>query len=264
MRTAILLLVLEISIYIPLLFNATAAPVPGGGVPPSGNKLGLSGNSVVGQKTLGASWAYGWTNTMDPKVKESVPMIWGKFTPGQVPEVTGSSRWLMGFNEPDRRGQAEMTPDEAVPLWYEIEQKYPDRLLVAPSPSHADTEWLVRFRDAFIAKYGRSPRFDALSVHCYWGMAQQCIDVTEQFRGWALAWGVKELWVTEFYLRFEDQAKAFIAWMEADPMITRYSPFVGWMDCTDRRFWHCDEVGDPSLLTKDMTGLTTLGRWYAK
>lgn len=262
MSNILLLVLLGIRIYFPLVFAQPS--VPAAHVPPSGNKLGLTGNSVVGQKTLGAAWAYSWTNQMDLQVKESVPMIWGGFPSGQVPPVTGSSRWLMGFNEPDLKGQADLTPAQAVPLWSQIEQKYPDRLLVAPGPSHDHPEWIVQFRDAFIAKYGRPPRFDALSVHCYWGMAQQCIDLTKRYEGWASAWGTHEVWVTEFYLAREDQAKAFVAWMEADPMVTRYSPFVGWIDCSDRRTWHCAEGGDPSLLTRDMTKLTTIGRWYAR
>lgn len=103
MNTLLALLVLGTTIYLPFVPFAPETKT---------NKLGLSGASALGQQTLGATWAYSWTNLMPTEgVREAVPMIRGAFDPAHVPEVTGSSRWIMGANEPDLQGQADVSAE---------------------------------------------------------------------------------------------------------------------------------------------------------
>lgn len=78
--------------------------------------------------------------------------------------------------------------------------------------------------------------------------------------------GVGEVWVTEFYFSQETEARKFVAYLEAGPMVTRWSPFAGRLDCADAKkygYWDCAAGGDPSL-TDARGALTETGRWYAR
>lgn len=183
---------------------------------------------------LMASWTYNWSPTAyDCPGLDNVPMLYGGGDTG--PAVHGSSHYLLGCNEPDIFNQCNMTPEQMVAPWHRIEERFADRLLVAPAPSHLDPEWIVRFRDAYLAMYQVPPRLDGLAVHCYLWDAQQCIALTQKYLVWAREWGVPEVWVTEFAFsacggRSIDQtaveARRFIAWMDAEPMVTRYAWFT--------------------------------------
>lgn len=242
------------TLYFPLV---TAAP----------RKLGVAG-CAADMSALGNRWCYSWT--ADPRCAgpyERVPMLWDETHVADA--IGGCSEWVMGFNEPDHPGQANLTPEQAVAPWAAVEQTAGGWQLVAPAPAYS-TRWLTQFRAAFQAAYGRAPRFDALAVHCYAGNARACIDKVQTFEELARAWGAPgaplEVWVTEFYFADEREARAFVAYLEADDMVTRYAPFVSRLDCADAKeygYWDCDKAGDPSLLNTT-AGLTRYGAWYAQ
>jgi hypothetical protein len=150
--------------------------------------------------------------------------------------VEGNSEWLMGFNEPDLSSQANISASQAALLWRQIEQKYPSRKLVAPAPSGSNPNWLVDFRTAYLSDYGAPPRLDALAVHCYAWQASACIQFTQNYyEAWAKAWGVPEVWVTEFSFATTGpntpsqsirEGQTFIDWIESDPLITRFAWFA--------------------------------------
>lgn len=226
------------------------------------NKLGIAG-CVSDLSVLGASWCYSWTARPGCVAGETVPMIWDETHVTDA--FDGCSPWLMGFNEPDHPGQANLTANDAVAPWAAVEAQAMGRKLVAPVPAYG-TRWLLQFRAAFFAAQGRYPRFDALAVHCYAGNARACIDKVTTFEDLARAWGVPEIWVTEFFFADEREARAFVAYLEAEPMVTRYAPFVSRLDCADalkHGYWDCEKAGDPSLLDED-SELTRYGAWYAK
>jgi hypothetical protein len=199
---------------------------------------------------------------------EAVPMIRDA---GQmhVTLLGGDSDWIMGFNEPDLPGQANMTPDEAAVLWREIEGRWPGRRLLGPAPSHLHPEWIVQFRDAYMRRYGQAPRLDGLAFHCYYRYASQCIALGERFVRWADEWGSEEVWCTEFAFLpvngpdAERQARRFVAWLEGEPGVTRYAPYVVHQAVCDQFWPDCRPGADPSLLDA-AGGVTEIGRWYAK
>ena len=47
-------------------------------------------------------------------------MSWGKNSP---PKVNATNPVLLGFNEPDRSDQSNMTVEEAIALWPQLVQK---------------------------------------------------------------------------------------------------------------------------------------------
>lgn len=236
---------------------------------PNPPKLGIAGATIAQVKTLGGIWYYNWG--ADPPVAngiDAVPMIWGKEVPQKV---GGNSAYLMGMNEPDMEGQSNLTPEEGAQIWRKIEQLHPTKLLISPVPSHEDPEWLVRFRDAYRSAYGRWPRLDGLAMHCYIPEQGGCIALGQKFAGWARAWGIREVWVTEFaYLpkwaqNAEAQAREFVAWMESEPLIRRYAPFTAYIE-GGGWFWpHTDPASNPSLFVADgSTKLTAMGTWYKR
>lgn len=117
---------------------------------------------------LGAAWVFQWSpNAPNCKKIESVGMIWGVRTVGRrCPQVTGSSKVLLTFNEPDAADQANIPPAAGAVAFRQVENCYPDHLLVAPSILH-DLGWLEKMRRIYIELYGAPPRFDFLSIHCY-------------------------------------------------------------------------------------------------
>ena len=245
-------------VLMPLLGKAPAPP-----------KLGIAGASPTQVKTLGGSWYHNWGPM--PGVAagvEAVPMIWGRDVPTTV---GGNSMYLLGMNEPDMDGQSNLTPQEGAQIWRKIELAFPGKLLISPVPSHEDPEWLVRFRDAYRAMYGRWPRLDGLALHCYIPEQGGCIALGQKYVGWARAWGANEIWVTEFaYLPMwaqnaEAQAREFVAWLEAEPLVKRYAPFTAYIRGGDPNWPHTDPATNPSLfVASGSTQLTAMGRWYKR
>ena len=71
--------------------------------------VGLSYGICSDAVRVGARWQYSWSaRPVDCEGIEDVPMIWGEQRMGE--NVQGDSPYLMGFNEPDRPGQA-MNPN---------------------------------------------------------------------------------------------------------------------------------------------------------
>lgn len=277
-------LLLGLSLYTTTALADTAMPqtpaktyqyyVPMYYVPPL-NKLGLSGGTVRQAETLGANWLYDW-GTQPPYANvpvEAVPMLWGQFTikDDWCPALGGNSPYLMGGNECDLAGQCNTSPEIYAVIWRRIEECYPNRLLVSPAPSDTGRFWLIQMRLAYQRLYGTWPRFDALAMHCYQWTAAKCGIILQDYLQWARTWGVSEVWVTEFAFvpawaaDAEKEAKDFIQMLEAEPLVTRYAPFIAY---TEPGVWYWPDrrpEADPSLFAgAQSTALTAIGRWYAK
>ena len=87
---------------------------------------------------------------------------------------------------------------------------------------------------------------------------------------WVRDWQVPGgYWFTEFAFvpawaaDAEREARAFVAYLEADPLARRYAPFVAY---TERGVWYWPDTraaADPSLFVgPTSTQLTAVGRWY--
>jgi hypothetical protein len=214
-----------------------------------------------------AVWSYDWGP--QPECPGGIPMIWDETQMGVDPV---DSEWLLGFNEPDLAGQANITPTLAAELWHEIEAMYPDRKLV--SPAVLSIGWLDDMWSEYDRLYGTAPRFDAVAFHiypqrmCYQGCtvnyylvvardiyAKQAID-------WAADHGIPEVWITEFALQPIAAGEAgtiafmeqFTAWMREEPAITRWA----WFSLGS--YW--PPGYDTALVGPDGT-LTTFGEVYA-
>jgi len=231
-------------------------------------KLGLSGGTTAQTAVLGGSWLYNWGSWgQSTEAVQFVPMIWGADNVG-VP-VPSDAVWLLGFNEPD--GQSLVATQRGAELWREIERLYPDKRLASPAPSHLDPGWLKRMRLAYITRYGEPPRFDALCAHSYRDTAAGIIADVRIYLDWAEAWGVPEVWLTEFAIlpgwnpAWRYELETLLAWLEAEPRVTRYSPFIGHLDVPHWTWPTSDPLLNPSLFTEaGGLVLTDIGRAYAR
>ena len=111
------------------------------------------------------------------------PMVYG--IPGlghhantSFPDVPDQYNTILGYNEPNQADQSNIPPEEAAAAWIELQEKYPNKELVAPATGegdtfdilsiqdsgHADTEWF----DAFMAECEiLGCRLDYLATHYY-------------------------------------------------------------------------------------------------
>jgi hypothetical protein len=193
---------------------------------------------------VGAGWYYDWmasrANIAAPTGVEFVPMIRdaASVTTAILAQAKQQGTELLGFNEPDLAGQANMTASQALDLW----PKLVATGLRLGSPSVAfggDTPggWLDQFMSGAAA---RGYRVDFIALHWYgsdFGAA-----AVGQLRGYVQAVYNryhKPIWLTEYALinfgggqKYPTQAQqaAFVtgsaAMLDALPYVQRYAWFA--------------------------------------
>jgi RNA polymerase sigma factor (sigma-70 family) len=166
--------------------TASASPAPPKTSPPASTpsavtltsqRKGVSTWNFTGvQQALaasGASWYYNWGSAPNgiaaPSGVSYVPMIWGaaSVTAAALAQVRGEGKTLLGFNEPDMAGQANMTPAQALALWPKLMAT--GMTLGSPAVAYGAATaggWLDQFMTG--AKRG-GYRVDFITVHWYGG-----------------------------------------------------------------------------------------------
>ncbi|MFI5892637.1 sigma-70 family RNA polymerase sigma factor [Actinoplanes sp. NPDC051513] len=155
---------------------------------------------------VGAGWYYNWASNNDdvpgPSGVEFVPMIRAK---GDATDATiakakkESGGELLGFNEPDMAGQADMSVEDALAAWPKLQAT--GLRLGSPSVAYGgDTAggWLDRFMSG--AK-DKGYRVDFITLH--WYGSDFSAAAVGQFLGYVDAVHKrynKPIWVTEFGL----------------------------------------------------------------
>ena len=232
------------------------------------NKFGISGGNNQMAQVIGASWFYAWNPIVDISGVEGVAMMRDGTSINNI--VIDNSNYLLGFNEPDVcPNQACITPANAAILWHIIEERFPNKKLVSPATSHNTPTWLIQFRDEYYKLYQKYPRLDALAFHCYYNNANQCIEYGKQIITLAKEWEIPEVWCTEFSflkalnVNYIKEIEDFITWLEYEPIITHYSPYVTYNGECPSLWWNdCRTDANPSLFEKDLVTLTELGKLY--
>lgn len=149
-------------------------PNPGDPAPAVGKK-GINLNPFDGaDKALaesGASWYHNWASSTGEVAKpdgvEFVPTIWG---PGSVNDAElGKAKQegknLLTFNEPDLPSQANMTPEQALDLWPQLEKTgLPLGAPAVATDADKPDGWLDRFMKGAAE---RGLRVDFIPVHWY-------------------------------------------------------------------------------------------------
>ena len=192
------------------------------------------GSSCDDLKTLGVSWYYAWSGTAPCTTAgvEFVPMIWGSWkkldwVPTPTKAVAKGAKFLLGFNEPDGTGQANMSVEEAISLW-------PDFQIAGVqlgSPAVAgQEEWLPQFMTQAAAN---NLRVDFIALHWYGWNANACNDVSqlENKIKWAEQWQ-RPIWITEWSCRLHSVAvnekffKDALVMLKKHPRVERYAWFL--------------------------------------
>lgn len=199
----------------------------------------------------GISWWYNWSTIPDSYIRYSYSDYKVDFTPQawNAAAISGVSYWasqdktvkyLLGFNEPNFKSQANMTPTQAAAAWPQL-QAVADLnglKLVSPAVNYCGdcvTENGVTYSnpftwldDFFTACIGC--RVDYIALHWYGGgnSITGYIDAARKYG--------KPIWVTEF-ADWEssgvtaDIQKNYLAgttnFLERDPDVFRYSWFIG-------------------------------------
>ncbi len=219
--------------------------MPGAEVIPATAKKGVSTwqfPGLAGAMTdVGANWYYNWGTNDDsmPADAEFVPMIWDEnvVTPANLAKVKAEGRTLLGFNEPDLAGQAEMTVEQALDLWPQLQAT--GMRLGSPAVAFGGNTpggWLDRF---MTGARQRGLRVDFITLHWYGSDFSSA--AAGQFMGYVKAVHDRyqlPIWVTEYGLmnftgtpKFPStqQITAFITestrQLEAAPYVERYAWF---------------------------------------
>lgn len=207
------------------------------------------------------SWYYSWGQDKPagvPAGVEFVPMAWN----GAVAEhlkLPPGSKVLLGFNEPDRPDQANMTVDQALADWPLLEK--PGVAIGSPAPSWWSVDWMKQFMQAAAAQ---NDRVDFVCIHWYNVPDPQFFLNTLQQIHDAYH---KPIWITEFAVGLfgpnqpnytPDQVASFmqavLPQLEKLPYVQRYAWFPA------------DPHAQPlaaSALFDDDGSLTPLGKIYA-
>jgi hypothetical protein len=255
-------------VFLPVVLGGWRAPDP----PTVEHGAGNTYKLCAAAQALGLDWYYTWG--MDPGEcdgVETVPMIYHLGDIGEIPG--GNSAWLAIGNEPDNPKQSDFTAFQLAMAWPTIEATYPDHKLLAPGL--LGTAYLDEFWSDHEDLWGRAPRVDGLSVHCYgeWSAEAsitKCKAVAGSFVAWAEAHGVPEVWITEFALLpcwpggvpdvLEFMA-AMVAFFRDDPMITRWAWFqVSYMGTES---WSFGPYCNTSLVDYYTGEITDMGAVYA-
>jgi len=222
---------------------------------------------------LKSHWFYTWGTTLPfektPSNCEFVTMFWGKgnVTADNIAYVKqrkqeGKVKYILGFNEPDLPDQSNMSVDDALALWPQLESI--GLPLGSPAVAWPTQQWFTDFMTKAAAQ-GR--RVDFICVHMYVGLDDvHFVGVLQDlYNKYHLP-----IWITEF-ATVDNDAKTvaendytpaqvlgfmqkLLPKLEALPFVERYSWFSG--GPTSSRLW-------PSALIDANGNLTTLGQWYA-
>ncbi len=157
----------------------------------------------------GSSWFYNWANTPSSNVTnvpdadfEFVPMCWNaNYNADNIRNYCKAhpeTKYLLGFNEPNFKNQANMTPEVAAAAWPAVQAlaKELGLQLVGPAVNYSpDGEennpytWYAKF----VNLVGKDA-FDFIAIHNYSGGTSGMKEMIDKFYD---LYG-KQIWLTEF------------------------------------------------------------------
>jgi len=198
--------------------------------------------------------------------QERVPMSWGWRDSSNITDkVPNTSNYFLGWNEPNVRGQANLTPAKAAQYWPLLQAQSTGKSLVSPSaapcgnPGHCISNWKQWF-DEFFALCSDC-KIDYVATHYYGDSSCNTDWVISHVRQVYKRYN-KPVWLTEFSCPNEDPAvvlkymKILLPRLEAEAGLFRYS----WYESRRTRpGW----IGpSTSLLRPETSELTPLGKFY--
>ena len=200
----------------------------------------------------GLTWFYDWGNTpssvgisaSDARNIAYCPMRWGdSWNPNAIRNYVKAHpncKYLLTFNEPNFKNQANLTPQQAAARWPEIKALANELHLKIVSPALNYSEWAEwgtpkKWLDAFFQLVPVSD-VDAIALHCYMGWSSSLIGYVKEYIGYYN----KPIWLTEFcaWDNRSDTPEAEMKkiqreylvdvfnFLETEPMVERYAWFM--------------------------------------
>lgn len=206
------------------------------------------------------SWYYTWQpHTMQiqrPHGVEFVPMIWSEtFVKSRELELAKESgSVLLGFNEPDRADQANMTVEEALSLWPQLMATG----LRLGSPAPADNpslpeSWLERFING---ARERDYRVDFLAVHWYGDnfAVEEAVNTLNDFLEAVHHKFKLPIWLTEYSLIRWSDPPGYPSWEEQAEFAAKSVEMLERLPFVERYAWY----SLPPWWTNDSSETTAL------
>lgn len=232
----------------------------------------------------GMSWFYNWgfnpglqvKSVFDPYV-DYIPMCWSGVDTVQLKAFYSTHpniKYILGFNEPNFKAQANLTPSQAAAKWPLIERiaKLYNLKIVGPALNYAPSNGAVsengvtytdpiKYMDDFI-KVCPTCKFDYVGVHNYMNSEPAVEGNIAMYKKYN-----KPIWLTEFCQydgnqtlnpdTQKDYMVELLNYLENDTCVYRYSWFIGRNGGGEAAFPY------NSLLTNNDRGvLTELGDIY--
>ena len=224
-------------------------------------------------RSLNVGWFYQWKSEAtagSPDGVEFVPMVFGKpnqITPGVAyvnkEKQSAGFQFLLGFNEPDKEDQANMTVEAALEAWPQLMST--ELPLISPAAANPEGEWMEKF---MAGVKERGYRVDYIAIHSYGGpSAAGFLDKLERVhRKFDLP-----LWITEFGVG-DWQAKTVKenkhSVRDIKDFMKAVLPKLDRLKYVHRYAWFPSSPDDPHLGTSALFNadgsLTELGEVYAK
>jgi len=215
-----------------------------------------------------ANWYYNWGTNNDtmPAAAEFVPMIWDEnvVTAANLAKVRTEGSTLLGFNEPDLPGQAEMTVEQALDLWPQLQAT--GMRLGSPAVAYGgDTPggWLDRF---MTGARQRNLRIDFIPLH--WYGSDFSAAATGHLMGYLQAvhnrYGLP-IWLTEYGLINFAGTPKYPTTAQITAFITASTTRLEAASYVERYAWFSlPAIGDslPYGLYRDATTPTEAGKSY--
>ena len=165
-------------------------------------------------QAINSGWYYRWSpdkaNLSQPFDAQFVPMIWGGYQANTATinkiKGYGDTEWVLGFNEPERPDQANMTVAQAISAWQTLSNGFAGTGIKLVSPAVADTggatggqAWLSSFMSQ---ANSQGLQVDAVAFHWYGvstpndpvGAANSFISRVDSYHNQYN----KPVWITEF------------------------------------------------------------------
>ena len=194
-------------------------------------KKGWAGGAANMHELFGVHWSYNWG--LNGGAENFVPMFKGKAQMGGGPlnrlKNMESLPYLLGYNEPERAKQGNLTLEEALEYWPKLQEVAEEKgtLLGSPAPSSdkGGLEWLDSFMEQ--AKR-RKLKVDFIAIHYYGGTNPDTFErfiknIAKEYR--------LPIWLTEFNgwsgtrEEHEDFLKPALRFLERERSVERYAYF---------------------------------------
>jgi hypothetical protein len=224
----------------------------------------------------GAGWSYNWTYRVPASTPalDVVPMIRSasSLTNDAVSTLTrakndGDNKFLLGFNEPDSKNQANMTPTQAANLWPKLQQT--GLVLGSPTPANVTNGWLKQFLELARARH---LRVDFIALHFYANITDTnaLARIKQQVEAVRAHYG-KPIWITEIGIidTRTNPGSASVNWARSVKFMRAVTAMLDSKTYVHRYAWMADNVSSrPNLRWStlyDANGrLTPLGTAYSQ